>query len=63
MTSTEPVALGAGVIALCQAALVAVTSYGIELTAEQTASTMGVVTTLVALATAVWARRKVTPSG
>lgn len=61
MGTTEPVAVGAAVVTLVQAVLVLVVAFGVDLTPEQTAAIMAVVTSLVTLAAAIVVRRKVSP--
>lgn len=61
--STEPVALGAAVVTLVQAALGALVALNvIDLTTEQTAAVMAAVTALVVVVGGVLVRARTTPA-
>lgn len=58
---SEPVVVGATLIAFVQALLVVVVTFGVDITAEQTAALMGLVTSAVAIGQAMLTRSQVTP--
>ncbi|GAA1110404.1 hypothetical protein [Nesterenkonia jeotgali] len=56
----EPVALSAAIVALVAAVGPVLMAFGLEITDEQNAAVMGLVTAVVAVATGLYARSKVT---
>lgn len=57
----EPVLTIAGIAAAIGAVLTLLTSFGVDITAEQQTAILGVWATVGPLLFAVWTRRKVTP--
>lgn len=57
----EPVALGAAIVVLVQAILAGVLAFGVDVTPEQTAAILGIVTAVIAVLVALGVRSLVTP--